>query len=240
MKPLNAKRIVLAVLGGTGLAVLSACATKQAPPPPPPPPLVVIPPRPLPPLGASPALVPPPVGLDGTRQTVNTGISTAQITWNLRSAFNVAALNCLRPQHASILTSYRAFLKTHERKLNSVNRTVDREFKDRFGTGFVRPREAFMTQVYNYFALPPTLPAFCDAALSMAVEAQTVKSADLDAFAARTLPALDAVFVDFFRQYDAYRVDLAAWEARYGTGIGMQAQPAAITLPSVNRPALPQ
>lgn len=205
----------LALIAGT--SVLAACAAKAPPPPPPPPPppVVVIPPKPRPPVGAPENLVVPPLDAIGARMTVNHGISPAQAVWNLRSAYNVAALNCLKPQHAAILTGYRAFLKSHARTLTRTNRTVDSEFRAKHGAGFIRPREAYMTQVYNYYALPPTQPAFCDAALAMSIEAQGVKSADLPAFAARAVVTLDQVFEGFFRDYDRYLGELAAWEAKY-------------------------
>jgi hypothetical protein len=177
--------------------------------------VVVVPPQPMPPRGASPLLQVPPMSAIGVRQTVNTGLSSAQTTWNLRAAYNVAALNCMQPQHSQIVVNYRAFLKTHVKALAAANKAVDAEFKTKFGPRFIPPREAYMTQVYNYFALPPTLPAFCDAALAMSMDAQTVKSADLDAFAARRLPLLEQGFLRFFTSYDQYRVDLAAWQAKY-------------------------
>jgi hypothetical protein len=167
----------------------------------------------------------------GVRRTVNYQISPEQITWNLRSAYNVAALNCLEPKHAQIVVNYRAFLRAQEKKLTAVNKALDQEFKVRDGATFVRSREAYMTQVYNYFALPPTLPAFCDAALAMSIEAQAVPSAELDAFAARSLPTLDRVFLRFFLSYDQYRADLAAWQAKYYASTVRP--PAAIVLPPV-------
>lgn len=200
---------------------LAACAPKAPPPPPPPPPapvpVVVIPPRPTPPNGAAPTLVVPPMGANGVRQTVNASISTAQTTWNLRSAYNVAALNCLAPQHAEILIGYRAFLRTHARALTAANRAVDSEFRARHGSRFIAPREAYMTQVYNYFAFPPTLDAFCDAALVMSREGQAISPREMDAFAARSLPQLEAVFDSFFRRYEQYRIDLASWDAQYSS-----------------------
>lgn len=213
LKGLNG-RILLAAGVSIVLLTLSACASKPAPPVAPPP-VVVIPPQPQPPRGASPNLVVPPVDATGVRQTINVGASQAQTIWNLRAAYNVAALNCLQPQHAAILDGYKAFLKAHTKTLNAANKSVDREFKERHGASFIRPREAYMTQVYNYFAFPPTLPAFCDAALVMSNEVQTVKSADLDDFSMRHLPAIDRVFDEFFRSYEQYRADLAAWRARY-------------------------
>ena len=44
----------------------------------------------------------------------------------------------------------------------------------------------------------------------MSNEAATVKSADLDSFAARNLPVLERIFLRFFLSYDQYKVDLAA------------------------------
>lgn len=173
----------------------------------------------------------------GVRQTVNAGISSAQTTWNLRSAYNVAALNCLDPKHAQIVVNYRAFLKTQLKPLAAANKAVDAEFKTKFGPRFIPPREAYMTQVYNYFALPPTLPSFCDAALAMSAEAATIKPADLDGFSARALPQIEAVFLQFYRSYEQYKDDLAGWQAKY-TSPAVAPPPVAITLPAA--PAQPQ
>lgn len=236
MKLLKFRQSIWTGLGLSVLAALSACSQKAAPPPLVTlPPVVVVPPQPMPPRGASPHLVAPPMDAYGLRRTVNTGISTAQTTWNLRSAYNVAALNCLDPKHAQIVVNYRAFLKTQAKKLTAVNKTVDEEFKAKHGVRFIPPREAYMTQVYNYFALPPTLSSFCDAALAMSQEAATVPSADLDAFAARSLPAIEQVFLQFYRSYDQYRVDLANWQAKYtATSVS---PPVAIQLsPAVSQP----
>jgi hypothetical protein len=210
-RPIAAGAVLSAVVA------LAGCGPK-APPPvqlPPPPPPVVVPPQPQPPNGASNNLNVPPLDAYGVRRTVNAGISGPQTTWNLRSAYNVAALNCLDPKYAQIVVNYRAFLKTHAKKLTAVNTAVDQEFKGRYGARFVAPREAYMTQVYNYFALPPTLPAFCDAALIMSNQAATVPSTDLDSFAARSLPSLELVFTPFYRSYDQYRTDLAGWQGKY-------------------------
>lgn len=215
-------RIAGKVLTGSTLivlAALAACGPKSAPPPPPPPPpppqVVYIPPRPLPPLGAAAGLTVPQLGVDGVRLTVNAKLSPAQTVWNLRSAFNVAALNCLKPQHADILVGYKKFLTTHKTALAKTNRTVDAEFKARYGSAFIRPREAYMTQVYNYYAFPPTLPGFCDAALRLARESMAVTPAGLSAFSAKGIVDLEALFENFYRSYEQYRADAAAWDARY-------------------------
>lgn len=185
--------------------------------------------------------MPPPMGPDGKHVTINSGISPNQVTWNLRSAFNVAALNCLEPQHAQILEGYKNLLTAHKKKLWDVNLKVDAEFRAKNGARFVAPREAYMTQVYNYFAFPPTLAKFCDAIQAMSLESMTVKSADLDAFAARSLPVLETVFEDFFRQYDQYRLDLAAWNAKYGQAYAAQSgtSPPLVSSVPLSQPAAP-
>lgn len=158
----------------------------------------------------------PMVGVDGVRQTVNANLTPAQTTWNLRSALNVAALNCLGPSHAAILPNYKSFLDRNVRKLSATNRALQSEFRQKYGPTYRDVQDSYMTQVYNYFALPPAIDEFCDAALAVSTEALAVESADLDLFAARSLPRIESVFEDFFRSYEQYRIDLAAWNSEYG------------------------
>ena len=210
------RKVVIAASLLAFATTLEAKPKKLPPPPPPaPPPVVYIPPRPRPPLNASPSFKPPAVGLDGTRQTINSQISPLQTTWNLRSAYNVAALNCLHPEHAEILTGYKRFLKIYKVGLLRANRGVDTEFRQRNGAAFVRPREAYMTKVYNFYAFPPTLNNFCDAALIVARESMTLKPVDLPAFSQTAIVKLDTVFGNFFTAYDQYRADAATWDVKY-------------------------
>lgn len=217
----------LAFLAGLLLtaAAVEAKKKKPEPLPPPPPPappaprIVYVPYPPTPPNYAAPTMGIPPMGADGLRVSVNRGISPAQITWNLRSAYNVGALSCSDPKHAEIVVSYRAFLKAYSKTLTAVNRKVDAEWRGKYGAKFIKPREKYMTEVYNHFASPPTLPAFCDAILAVSKDAKLIKKpATLDGFALASLPSIEIVFDDFFKRFDAYRVDLAAWEAKWGKG----------------------
>lgn len=199
-------------------ATLASCAAPPppAPPPPPPPPVVVvIPPKPMPPHGAAPGMVIPPADANGLRASVNRNITPAQMVWNLRSAYNVAALNCRRPEHADIVVNYRAFLKANEKTLARYNRTVDAEFKGKYGAKFIAPRESYMTEVYNHFALPPTMDNFCTAVQAVARDGAAVPAKDLEPFAVRSLPSIEVVFDDFYRRYEAYQTELSAWQARY-------------------------
>ncbi len=158
----------------------------------------------------------PAVGADGIRQTVNYNITPEQTVWNLRSALNVAALNCQDPQHATILPAYASLLTRNKRELASVNREVTKQFRDRYGSQGQNAQDDYMTQVYNYFALPPAIDEFCNVATRVADESLLVASADLETFAARGLQSLEAVFEDFYRSYEQYRVNVAMWDARYG------------------------
>ena len=213
-------RTLLRVLPVAVLAIaMASCAPTPPPPPPPasaPKPYVPPPPRPTPPNGASTNLLIPPVDASGLRHSVNRDISPAQTLWNLRSAYNVAALNCNGPAHGEILPRYKAFLKANAKVLTATNKKVDAEFKAHYGAKFTAPREAYMTSVYNHFALPPAMPAFCNAVLAVSADALTTKPAALEAFASSSLPSIEVVYDDFYRRYEKYRADLAEWQARYG------------------------
>jgi len=217
---------VLLVPGGTAMARKKKPEPAPVVVPPPPPPVVVIPPMPRAPDQAAPNLTIPATDADGLRHSVNRNISPAQITWNLRSAYNVAALNCRDPKYAEVTVNYRAFLKKHAVGLTAANRKVDAEFKGKYGARFIAPREKYMTEVYNHFAMPPTMTAFCDAALAVSRDAIKIKPVELANFTARSLPSIEVVFDDFFRRYEQYRHDLADWQAKYGSMTAVQDQSA--------------
>ncbi|WP_459787577.1 hypothetical protein [Alteriqipengyuania sp. 357] len=174
-------------------------------------------------MGASIAMVVPQVGADGVRQTVNAYITPAQTTWNVRSALNVAALNCMQPRHAPILENYKLFLEAFDKPLDKANDKVEAEFRERFGdrrTGRTE-LDIYMTKVYNYFTLPPAKAEFCDAALELSNESVSVAPADLESFSARALVRFEGVFEDFFRSFERYQTNLATWDRLYGTPAGL-------------------
>ena len=225
--------------------VLAACAQKT-PPPPPPPPVVVIPPQPQPPMGAQENMRIPEVGVDGTRKTVNSNVSTAQAVWNFRSAFNVAALNCVEPEYASVLAGYKEFLKVHDKSLDKADADLKKNFNGAFGKSGTRERETYQTQVYNFFSVPPVKQTFCRAAMQVAIDLATVPAGQLEGYAPQGLAKIEAPFMDFFNAYDQYRADLAAWQGKYG-GIVVVApqqtrnQPTPLTpLPVTQQSASPQ
>jgi hypothetical protein len=165
----------------------------------------------------------PPVGVGGQRITVNTGLDADSTLWHFRSAWNVAALNCLDPGYESILEGYSAFLKQNVRTLASTNTAIEERFRKQYGArnAAVKARETYMTQVYNYFALPPARARFCDVARSFSQQYLSLSpTPDIKQFAAANLPNVETVYQDFFREYEKYQADSASWDAQYGTRYG--------------------
>ncbi len=158
----------------------------------------------------------PSVGLNGVRQTVNANISPTQKLWNLRSGLNVAALNCLRAEHAMLVENYATFLKRHSRELGRANRDLRSEFRKKHGRSARDVQDTYLTQVYNYFALPPALSNFCDVALELSNEIINLEQGGLATYSEPALARMEAVFENFYSDYEKYRTDVAAWDARYG------------------------
>jgi len=208
-----------------GSALLAACATPAppSPPPPPPPPVVeAVPYRPLPPGGAHYVMDIPAHGPDGKRVTVNTGISDDQLVWHLRSAWNVAALNCLAPEYEPILEAYRGFLTKNARSLKATNDRIEAEYAKKHKTkraAYVA-RDGTVTQVYNFFALPAPRSGFCRAALEMSNRALASPPTDPLAFARANFDGLLVPFETFFDDYEAYQRASAEWDAKWGAQYG--------------------
>jgi hypothetical protein len=209
-------------------ALLAACAKAPppAPPPPPPPPpqaaVEQVPYRPLPPGGAHYVMDIPARGPDGRRVTVNSNLSDDQLVWNLRSAWNVAALNCLSPEYQPILDSYRAFLNGNTRALTRVNDRIEKSYTSRFRIrrDAIVARDGYTTQVYNFFALPAARAGFCRAALDMANRALAAPPSDPLAFAQANFDGLLLPFDQFFIEYEAYQRASAEWDAKWGAMFG--------------------
>lgn len=203
------------------IGAVAACTPVPAPVPvPPPPPIVVTPPpppaRPLPPGGAAASLMLPPFGADGIRVTPNRFLSSNEAVWNLRSAMNVAALNCRSPVWDQIADNYNAFIKNNRLTLKKISRQIDREYRTRYrGQNSARVRDTKLTDLYNYFSLPAVKQEFCDTAYAKSVEAATVDYRILPEFSGPALAEIDGVFIRFFNAYARYQADLAEWNRQY-------------------------
>lgn len=185
------------------------------------PPVVAMPPlRPEPPFSASPFTEIPARDTAGIRQTINAGLNSTETLWNLRSAWNVAALNCLSSQYAPITDGYRAFLETNEGALAAANSNLDEQFRVNFGGNYKRTRDSHTTRLYNYFALPPARLYFCDAVLGTAQRYGAAPPADIDSFAAAELAQIEQAFDRFYGEFEQYQVDRVEWQNVYGPEYG--------------------
>jgi hypothetical protein len=198
-----------------------------------------VPYRPIPPAGSSYVMTIPPLGPNGVRQTVNTGLDENETIWNLRSVWNVAALNCLAGEHEPILAGYSALLKGNVKKLSAVNAALDKKYRTSEGSVAAgrKAREVHMTQVYNYFAAPAAIPNMCNVALAVSNEFLQAPPKDLAAYAAATLPRFEAVYLDFFNAYDRYRAESAAWDAKWGARYGAS-QPGYVAVHGTAQPTI--
>ncbi len=228
-------------MGFKGLAAIitvsavAACApapvpVKVAPPPiyfPPPPP----PAMPRPPSGAALSMSIPPVGIDGIRVTPNRGLSREGNIWHFRSAVNVAALNCQGPIWGQIATEYNKFITVHKKRLSQASKALDREYVARYpGQNGLRVRDTKLTDLYNYFALPPVKAEYCDASLRKIQEVNLLPSDALPEYAFGALSDIDGIFIRFFDAYIIYERDLADWNMKYAPPVQtIQFQPQVVT-----------
>ncbi|MFZ1741634.1 MAG: hypothetical protein WAT93_02205, partial [Pontixanthobacter sp.] len=162
-----------------------------------------------------PTMYVPPRDTYGARQTVNYGLSTSQTVWNFRSALNVAALNCQGPQYEPLIPVYRSLLDNNKRELTRINDRIVAEFRTNYGSTYRNAFDGYMTQVYNYFALPPAQTQFCDMALEVSNAYASSSGVSLESFALANLPRLENVFDQFYTALEQYRIDVATWDAQY-------------------------
>jgi len=203
------------------VAAVSACAPTPkpvviAPPPPiilPPPPPPVMP---RPPGGAALSMNIPPLGGDGVRVTPNRGLTRDEQIWHFRSALNVAALNCQGPVWGQIAIEYNKFIVRHKLILSKTSKAVDREYVARFrGQNGLRVRDTKMTDLYNYFALPPVRAEYCDMSLRKVVEGNAIPTEALPEYAIGGISDIDGVFIRFYDAYIQYERDLAEWNMKF-------------------------
>lgn len=226
--PFPARRpFALAAVSLAGGALLAGCAAKTPPSPPssPPPPARVVeavPYRPLPPGGAHYVMAIPAKGPDGRRITVNSNLSDDQLVWNLRSAWNVAALNCLAPEYEPILAGYRTFLTRNARALKGVNDRLEQSYQSRYRVrrDAIVARDGYTTQVYNFFAEPAARAGFCRATLDMANRLGAAPAADPLTIARNNFQGLLQPFDQFFDEYEVYQRASAEWDAKWGAQYG--------------------
>ena len=198
------KRLTIAL---SALAALGGCASHHeqlasVPPPAAPPPLG---PMPQPPAGAYAGMAVPAKLADSSYATPNAGLDAGLAMWHVRVALNVAALGCRGAEGQAITAGYNAMLTRDKAELARASAAAIKAEGGQAGY------DAAMTRLYNYFAQPGAQAAFCAAAAEVTNEVTGAGSPG--GFAQAALAALDRPFTDFYRSYDAYRVELAQWQA---------------------------
>ena len=173
--------------------------------------------------------------------TVNSNLGDDQLVWNLRSAWNVAALNCLAPEYQPILDGYRAFLNGNVRALKAVNDRIEKGYTSRFRArrDAMVARDGYTTQVYNFFALPAARAGFCRAALDLANRALAAPPTDPTTFAQANFDGLLMPFDQFFNDYEAYVQASGEWDAKWG-GLYGASQPGWVAVQQARASGLPQ
>lgn len=181
----------------------------------------------------------PPKGPDGQRITVNSNLNENSALWHLRSAWNVAALNCVDPAYQPVVDAYGAFLKAYPKQLTAANTALNNAVRKDYKTArdATKAREAYMTQVYNYFALPGVRADFCNVALQISNEFLASKPADPKLYAAATIVRYEDVFQKFFEQYEQYQIASAQWDAQWGARYGAS-QPGYVAVHRLRQPGV--
>jgi len=164
----------------------------------------------------------PPLNAEGKRMTINRDLSEDERAWHFRSAWNVAALNCLGDQYGPIVDGYRSYIVDNARVLKRLNDRIEQEYRrrERSRRAALLAREEHMTRVYNFFSLPSARGEFCRTVLAIALEARDTPPSDPVAFALSNFDRLEVPFDRFFNAYEGYQRASAEWDARYGSLFG--------------------
>ncbi|MGN6375881.1 MAG: hypothetical protein ACTHMG_10030 [Sphingomonas sp.] len=202
--PIDRSAAALAAFAMLALAGCAAQPTRVAEAPPAPAPSTAMP-MPQPPAGSYAGMIVPARLPDGSYATPNQHLTGAATVWHLRVALNVAALGCRGAEGQAITAGYNAMLGDRKAALAAAHAALIGE------SGGQDAYDEAMTRLYNYFAQPAAKTAFCTAAAE--VVGTLAQSGSLDAVASPALAALDRPFTDFYRAYDAYRVQLAQWQS---------------------------
>ena len=169
---------------------------------------------PIAPAGAVASLQLPARDAAGAFSTLNSGLTRAGTVWHLRTALNVAALSCRGPGEAETAAGYNALLASERHVLAAASQATAAVYRIRHGSQWRSRYDDAMTRLYNFWAQPAAQTAFCREADTVLRDASTVEPEQFEAFATTALPRLEAPFLAFFAEVEAYRTAMARWDAR--------------------------
>lgn len=171
---------------------------------------------PAPPMGAAPNLNIPAHDAQGSYDTPNRNLTPGEAAWHVRAALNVAALSCRDAEEVQTVAAYNRMLTGKRAVLAEADLATRATYKAKYGAGWQNRHDGTMTRVYNFFAQPNAQSDFCRVARTALREVEAVPPAVFTAWAQVTLVQLEAPFLDFYRAYDSYRMELADYRAGRG------------------------
>ena len=118
------------------------------------------------------------------------GLRDSDAIWQVRSALNVAALNCRKQSHAAITSNYNLMLKRQRAVLAAAYAAEQDVFRRDFGKRWQSAHDAHATRTYNLFAQQSLQPRFCDLATRISARASSVEETAFPAFAMISLSRL--------------------------------------------------
>ncbi|HEU0043045.1 hypothetical protein [Sphingomonas sp.] len=180
---------------------------------------------PQPPAGAVASLRLPARDAAGAFATPNSGLTSAETVWHLRTALNVAALGCRGTGEAELVAAYNALLAAERQVLAVASDATTSVYRARHGAGWQARYDDAMTRLYNFWAQPAAQAAFCREADTVLRDAATVEPSDFAGFAATALPRLEAPFLALFTEVESYRAALAQWQAQRAPAVQVAALP---------------
>lgn len=114
----------------------------------------------------------------------------AQLVWNLRSALNVAALNCQYWPFAMTVRNYNDMLKHHAAELNDAHEGLKTYFRRTAGDDWQQAMDEYTTTMYQSYIRIGTQRAFCHVASDVTREALSRPKGQLHLTAAARMRAV--------------------------------------------------
>jgi hypothetical protein len=128
--------------------------------------------------------------------------TAAHAVWSLRSALNVAALQCQFSPFLATVRNYNDLLKQHDSEFANAYKALETHFRRHDGAAGRRTFDSFTTRMYNSFSALDAQISFCGEAGRIGREALAVPHGDVRNFAIAAVQRLRAALV---AQPDPYR-----------------------------------
>ena len=129
--------------------------------------------------------------------------AAAHAVWSLRSALNVAALQCQFSPFLATVRTYNDLLKQHDKEFSGAYKAMEKHFLRHDGSIGRRNFDSFTTRLYNSFSALDAQIGFCEASGTVGRAALAVRPGDIQRFAGDAVRRVRAAMVpvtDPYRQ----------------------------------------